>query len=114
MTPSARALWWLYLAAAFLTTRCAAISAEHGALWYAAGLYATGLLLLVALTREYLAADDRRAAARRAERAARLRALQDERVLSWQALERSCCLRGWESRGAAHDPCSCTRKDENA
>ncbi|GAB2732597.1 hypothetical protein [Streptomyces bullii] len=111
MNRSARALCWAYLLADLLAARCAINAARNGAPWYAAGLFAVSLLLLVALAREYVAADERRAAAVRAERAARLRARQAEAALDWDSL---CCLIGFESRGDLHDPDRCTRKDQAA
>ncbi|MHB9862155.1 hypothetical protein [Streptomyces sp. YIM S03343] len=86
MTRAARSLWLLYAAGAGVTASCATDYARHGAAWDAAGLAAAALLLVVAVGREYLAADEVRAAARRVERAARLR--------------------------AEHDPITCTRKDQ--
>lgn len=29
----------------------------------------------------------------------------------WNDLDRTCCLRHWETRGTDHDPRHCTRKD---
>lgn len=59
----------------------------------------------------------RRTTASRAERAARPPgphplAVADQIALGWHALEESCCLRGWDSAGAEHDPAHCTRKDQ--
>lgn len=58
-----------------------------------------------------------RAAAVRVERAIRppgphTPAVLDEIALGWQALEETCCLTAWESRGATHDTATCTRKDQ--
>ncbi|MFD8251929.1 hypothetical protein [Streptomyces werraensis] len=57
-----------------------------------------------------------RAAAARVERAIRPPGphpiVLDEIALGWQALEETCCLTAWESRGAQHDPATCTRKDQ--
>lgn len=39
-------------------------------------------------------------------------AVADEIALGWQQLLEACCLRGWESAGAEHDPSTCTRKDQ--
>jgi hypothetical protein len=117
VTRADRGLWLLYAAAAGLTARCAAVSARHGAWWYAAGLAVTALLLAVAVGREYVAADNRRAAAVRAERAARqrtvdalmpgMRRLADAFVLA-DALDTACCERWWTSCGTDHDPDTCT------
>ncbi|NUS74967.1 MAG: hypothetical protein HOV70_02045 [Streptomyces sp.] len=106
-----RVLWWYYLAAAAFTGHCAVASIKAGANWYAAAFSATCLLLLVAVTREYLTADERRAAAVRAERAARLR--------SWPTRPRAemdsgCCERWWTSVGEEHDTTGFTRKDRTA
>jgi hypothetical protein len=114
VTRSTRALCWGYLLAFILTAWCCGASARNGAAWYAIGLFIVSLLLLAALAREYVAADERRAAAVRAERAARLRARQDEAALNWADLELACCLRAWESRGIEHDARHCTRKDQAA
>ncbi|NJP70397.1 hypothetical protein [Streptomyces sp. C1-2] len=32
-------------------------------------------------------------------------------AVDWDDLDRTCCLRSWESRGTQHDPTHCTRKD---
>jgi hypothetical protein len=32
-----------------------------------------------------------------------------EAARGWQELDEACCLRGWESRGAVHDPRTCVR-----
>lgn len=115
MTRTARALSWAYALAGMLAAYCGLNSARNGAPWYAAvGLCATSLLLGLATVREYVAADERRASAVRAERAARLRVQRDNADVCWAALERACCLRAWESRGTAHDPRHCTRKDQAA
>lgn len=111
MTGSARALWWLYLIAALFLGHCAATSARAGTWWYAAGLFGASLLLGVALAREYLAADQRRAAVVRAQRAARLSAWQSQARAD---LDRGCCERWWTSCGNEHDPHRCTRKDQAA
>ncbi|MFD4259981.1 hypothetical protein ACFWR9_20770 [Streptomyces sp. NPDC058534] len=114
MTPSSRILRWHYIVAAAFTGHCAATTANAGSAWYAAGMFTVSLLLLVALAREYIAADERRASAVRAERAARLRAQRDDVTLGWRDLESACCLRAWESHGAEHDTTHCTRKDQAA
>ncbi|MGW0537837.1 hypothetical protein [Streptomyces sp. NPDC003032] len=114
MTPSARILRWHYLTAAAFTGHCAATSARSDDWWYAIGLFITGLLLLVAHAREFLAANDRRAAAVHAARAVRIRARQDEATLGWDELSATCCLRGWETRGADHDETTCARKERAA
>ncbi|AZM54144.1 hypothetical protein DMA15_17500 [Streptomyces sp. WAC 01529] len=114
MTPSARILRWHYLVAAALVGHCAAIATRDGHWWYGVGLFITGLLLLVAHARECAAADERRATAVRAERAARLRARQDAAALGWDELATACCLRAWETRGAAHDKPTCARKERAA
>jgi membrane protein implicated in regulation of membrane protease activity len=115
VTPSARALWWHYLLASLLTAHCGITSARNGALWYAAGLFGVSLLLLVALAREYVAADERRAAAVRAERAARLRAQAEQRDIRRTAdsLGHSCCERWWTSCGFHHDS-TCTSQRRTA
>ncbi|MFF4040527.1 hypothetical protein [Streptomyces sp. NPDC001816] len=111
---TARFMCWAYVLGGMLAAHCGLNSARNGAPWYAAGLFAVSLLLGVAVAREYTAADERRAAAVRAERAARLRAQQDDAALGWADLERSCCLRAWESHGTEHDTHHCTRKDQAA
>ncbi|MFJ8109961.1 hypothetical protein [Streptomyces sp. NPDC096132] len=104
MNHNDRALHWLYLLGGALTALCATTSARHGAYWYAAGLAAVTFLLVIAAIREYVDADERRAAAVRAERAVRVRALSDERQLRQIAdsLGHSCCERWWTSCGAEH------------
>lgn len=114
MNTSVRILRWHYLAAAALTGHCAAKSAQHDAYWYAAGLFITSLLLLVAYARECIAANQRREAVVRAERAARLHGRQDRVALGWDELEMSCCLRAWETKGADHDRSNCKRKERAA
>ncbi|MFB8298698.1 hypothetical protein ACFC66_36960, partial [Streptomyces bacillaris] len=104
MTLPDRALRWLYLAAAALAGHCSVTSARADAWWYAIGLFGVSLLLAVAAGREYVAANERRAAAVRAERAARpcgLRPITGEVVDA--ALAAACCERWWTSAGAAHD-----------
>ncbi|MGW0865768.1 hypothetical protein [Streptomyces sp. NPDC002611] len=114
MTRSTRVLGWAYLLAALLTAHCAVISARNEAWWYGAGLFGVSLLLIVALAREYIATDERRAAAVKAQRAARLRAQQDTAALGWADLERSCCLLAALTGGADHDTDHCSRKDTAA
>lgn len=112
MTRSTRVLGWAYLLAALLTAHCAVTSARNEAWWYGAGLFGVSLLLIVALAREYVAADERRAAAVRAERAARLRAWASQARTD---LEDGCCERWWTSCGTEHDDLPhCTRKDQAA
>jgi hypothetical protein len=118
VTRADRGLWLLYAAAAGLTARCAAVSARHGAWWYAAGLAVTALLLVVAVGREYVAADERRAAAIRAERAARLRAARAlapgmRRLADAIALDTACCELWWTSCGTDHNPDTYIRKDQH-
>ena len=99
-----RALSWAYLLASHLTLYCALASVRHGAPWYAAGLAATTVLLVVALVREYHYADERRAEAVRVERAARLRAMADRRAIRRTAdTPNGCCERWWTSCGTEHD-----------
>ncbi|MFF5186440.1 hypothetical protein ACFY30_22135 [Streptomyces sp. NPDC000345] len=78
MTLIDRALRWLYLLAGALTTYCATISARAGAPWYTAAFLAVTALLITADVRDYVNADQLRAAAVRAERVARLKAREDE------------------------------------
>lgn len=105
MNHNDRALRSLYLLGGALTALCATTSAQHGAYWYAAGLAAVTVLLVTAAVREYVDADERRAAAVRAERATRLRALTDQRAIRQTAdtLEHACCERWWTSCGFCHD-----------
>jgi hypothetical protein len=102
---------WLYLLAALFLGHCATTTVRAGAWWYAAGQFAASLLLGVALAREYLAADQRRAATVRAQRAARLSAWQSQARTD---LDRGCCERWWTSCGTEHDQDDCTRKDQAA
>ncbi|MGW0942931.1 hypothetical protein ACWD4O_10315 [Streptomyces sp. NPDC002623] len=104
MTRTDRALSWAYLLASFLTLHCAVVSARHGAPWYTAGLTAATLLLIGATVREHQAADERRATAVKTERAARLRALDEQRAIRRTAdtLGHSCCERWWTSCGTQH------------
>ncbi|MGV2914466.1 hypothetical protein [Streptomyces alfalfae] len=114
MTPSARVLGWHYLAAAALTAQCAAVTARTGAGWHAIGLFVTSLLLVVAYAREHATARDRRAAAVKAERIARLSTprsrAEDQAAI---ALAAACCERWWTSAGIEHDA-ACTRKGQTA
>lgn len=114
MTLSNRALCFGYLLADLLTVHCAIASARNGAPWHAAGLCAVSSLLLVGVAREYLAADERRAAAVKAERAARIRTWHDQVAQARVDLEHGCCERWWTSAGAEHDTEHCTRKDQAA
>ncbi|CAM5531184.1 hypothetical protein SALBM135S_00873 [Streptomyces alboniger] len=111
MTLSARILGWHYLAAAALAAQCAATTARTEAWWYAIGLFVTSLLLVVAYAREHATARERRAAAVRAERIARLstpRSREDDEAAI--ALAAACCDRWWTSAGAEHDDARCSRK----
>ncbi|MFE9937369.1 hypothetical protein [Streptomyces hirsutus] len=112
MTLSTRALCWAYLLTSLFLAHCAATSARADAWWYAATFFGTSLLLGIALAREYVAADERRAAAVRAERAARLRAQRDDVVQDWDPW--LCCVPGFTSRGDQHDTVHCARKDQAA
>ncbi|MFJ1653672.1 hypothetical protein ACIOC2_20240 [Streptomyces sp. NPDC088337] len=111
MTRSDRALRWLYLLAALFLGHCSVTSAHAGAWWYAITLFGVSLLLAVAIARETVAARERRAAAVRAERAARLRTWASQARAD---LEDGCCERWWTSAGAEHDSPHCTRKDQAA
>jgi hypothetical protein len=111
VNPSTRALCWAYTITALFLAHCAATSARAGSWWYATGLFGASLLLGVALAREYVAADQRRAAAVRAERAARLGAWQSQARAD---LYSGCCERWWTSCGTEHDTAHCTRKDQAA
>ncbi|MGJ5898577.1 hypothetical protein ACSCBZ_42565 [Streptomyces niveiscabiei] len=93
MTLTERVLRWLYLVAGAFTAYCATVSADHGAPWYAAGLFITTGLMVTAAVRDYLDADERRVAAVRAERAARLKATEDERRMR-EAAEAFAAHRG--------------------
>jgi hypothetical protein len=111
MNGSSRVLWWHYLLAALFLAHCGVTSARAGGLWYAAGLFASSLLFGVALAREYVAADQRRAAAVRAERAARFRESTEQQDLrrAAEALGHACCERWWTSCGHQHDS-ACTNQ----
>ncbi|MEU7059461.1 hypothetical protein [Streptomyces sp. NPDC046197] len=41
---------------------------------------------------------------------ARGRRAAGDATRAWQDLHDACCLRGWESRGAVHDPGGCVRR----
>ncbi|MGM9380314.1 hypothetical protein [Streptomyces antibioticus] len=114
MTRSSTAVRWLYLLAAGFTAHCATNTVRHHAPGYALGLATVTVLLVVAAIREYIDADERRAAAVRAERAARLRAIADQRDIRRAAdallVNGTCCERWWTSCGFHHDPDTCTRK----
>jgi len=111
VNPSTRALCGAYSLAVLFLAHCAATSARADGWWYGIGLFATSLLLLVALAREYVAADQARAAAVRAERAARLGMWQSQARAD---LYSGCCERWWTSCGTEHDTAHCTRKDQAA
>lgn len=107
----------LYSSHAVLLGHYATNSARNDAPWHTVGLVTVSALLVVAAVREYVAADERRAAAARAERAARPpdaipRALRDDIALGWNDLTSACCLTAWASHGTDHDPDTCTRKDQ--
>lgn len=107
------ALCGLYTAHLFLLSYFATTSARNGAPWQTAALVAVSVLLGVAAAREYISADEKRAAAARAERAARPpdpRPAIDGVVAV--ALAAACCERWWTSAGAEHEPATCTRKDQ--
>jgi membrane protein implicated in regulation of membrane protease activity len=113
VTPSSRILRWHYTAAAAFTGHCAATTAHAGSPWYAIGLFVASLLFLVALAREYIHADEKRAAAR----AEALRTQRAERMRAWQDRERAeiagCCEMWWTSAGTEHD-IRCARKEQAA
>lgn len=115
MNLATRALCWAYVLGCGIAAWCCGVSARQGAAWYAIGLFVVSILLLGAMTREYIAADDRRAEAVKAERAARLRAREEARAIqeAAAALGHACCERWWTSCGFHHDG-SCTRKDQAA
>lgn len=105
MNRTTHALIWAYFLGGGLTTYCAAVSAENQADGYAAGLGTVTVLLVTAATREYLAADERRAEAVRAERAARLRSRAAEngmRASLAHLYEDACCDLWWTSCGIEH------------
>lgn len=105
MNRTAHALCWAYLLGSALTTYCAAVSVEHHAPEYAAGLGTVTVLLVTAATREYIAADERRAVAVRAERAARLHGRVAEngmRATLAHLHEDACCDLWWTSCGIEH------------
>lgn len=94
MTPSARLLRWHYIVAAALVGHCAATSLNAGAWWYGTGLFIAGLLLLVALARDIVAANRVCEAAldeaARMDRAARMRAWQDRQRTETDGARCSC------------------------
>ncbi len=105
MTRTAHALCWAYVLGSALTTYCAVASVENHAPDYGAGLGAVTVLLVTAAVREYIAADEQRAAAVRAERAARLhgRAAENGMRASLAHLhEDACCDLWWTSCGIQH------------
>ncbi|MFE4051213.1 hypothetical protein [Streptomyces sp. YIM B13518] len=111
MNPSTRALCWAYALVSLFLAHCSVASARGGGWWYAAGFFGASLLAGASMAREYVAADQRRAAAVRAERAARLGAWQSQARAD---LYDGCCERWWTSCGTEHDPYHCTRKDQAA
>ncbi|MDQ1037240.1 hypothetical protein QFZ75_003656 [Streptomyces sp. V3I8] len=105
MTRTACILCWAYLLGSGLTTYCAAASAENHAPEYAAGLGTVTVLLVTAAVREYIAADERRAEAVRAERAARLHgqvATRGMRATLANLHQDACCDLWWPSCGLQH------------
>ncbi|MFE7273015.1 hypothetical protein [Streptomyces sp. NPDC057623] len=113
MNRLAHTLCGLYASSLFPLGYFATTSARNDARWQTATLVALSLLLVVAAVREYLAADEKRAAMAQAERAARPpdpRPAIDGIVAI--ALAAACCERWWTSAGTDHDPTTCTRKDQ--
>lgn len=105
---TSRTLCLLYVLASGLALHASITSAQHGAIPYALGFTALDLLLLVAAIREYLALEERRGAAVRAERVARLhaRAEADAEAIDGIArieLAAACCELWWTSAGTDHD-----------
>lgn len=96
---TSRPLRYLYVLASLLPGRATVVSAQHDAPGYALGFVLVGLLLLVAAARDYLAAQrHRRAAAVRAERAAR------PGPYTGVAHDMDdCCETWWTSAGTRHD-----------
>jgi hypothetical protein len=111
-----RTLCLLYVLASGLALHASLTSAQHGAYGYALGFTALDLLLLLAAIREYLALEERRGAAARAERDARRDAEADAEAIDGIArieLAAACCETWWTSAGADHDT-TCQRDRRTA
>lgn len=108
---AARALCLLYVLGSGLALHASIASSQRSAFGYAIGFAGVDLLLLAAAAREYLTADERRAAAARAERAVRPRAYDSAEGVVRVALAGGCCERWWTSAGTEHDAgCSRTKR----
>jgi hypothetical protein len=110
------ALALLYALTAAALLRCALVTWHHDAP-HALLFAGAGMLLALATVHHSYQRDELRAAHARIEALSRPSgphpdAVADEIALGWQQLTEACCLTAWESRGAEHDPATCTRKDQ--
>ncbi|MFE0132425.1 hypothetical protein ACFWY6_12760 [Streptomyces sp. NPDC059037] len=106
MTRLARALCSLHGAVLAWLAYCAMQSARNGATWAVLLFAAASLMTVIAVIRETELTDERRTAAVRAERVARLRAHAEEDVAALARIElaAACCEPWWTSAGTDHDP----------
>ena len=103
-----------HAAASLLLTYCALTSNKAGAPQWALLLGCCALLPAAAILSTSWHRARLRLALIQLEHASRPRDVTSPTVTDadWDELARTCCLRGWESRGHDHDPEHCTRKDQ--
>ncbi|SDL14075.1 hypothetical protein [Streptomyces indicus] len=108
-----RTLCILYVLGGALAAHAASVSAVQGAVGYAGGFGAVALLMVVASLREYLAGDERRVAALRAEARARPRVPDYDAIdgAARVALAAACCEMWWTSAGTEHSG-GCGRRQQ--
>jgi hypothetical protein len=103
-----------YSLAAAVMVHCATVSHDHHATGWTITFAALAALFGFAIAHHAYMRDELRTALVRLERASR--DVPHPRITrgDWDELALACCLVGWETRGADHDPTSCTRKDHHA
>lgn len=106
-----------YAAASIALLRCAVTSQQNGSPGYCALFAACSILLALGIVHHAYYRDEMRAALVRLDRATRPQGPTEQQIAAeaaevWRQLDAACCLRGWESAGAEHDPHTCTRKDQ--
>jgi hypothetical protein len=120
VTPAARILQALDVAAAVLLVVVALDYRTHGDDALAVLLAAAALLAVIAALRAEALAEahehvdvlhDQLVDARRREATHRESALRAWTSLGWIDLDGACCLRGWETRGADHDLTTCIHQE---
>ncbi|MEU9553993.1 hypothetical protein [Streptomyces fumanus] len=107
MTRSSCLLCALYLATSTQLAWTAVLELRFGPPWAAALFGAASLVPVIAVVRETVLAEERRAAGRRAGRTAPVRRPAEAEVRAH--LDTACCERWWTSCGTDHDT-GCARR----